>query len=249
MGLALVSIENFGHLSSTRSSLYSKISPAVVQPLKRFNRATIVLLPKKDDARTADAFRPISLQNCPIKGIAKVLTNRLKPLIPLLVHGDQTGFISGRCIAENFVYAADIVSSCHKRKAPTMIIKLDFRKAFDSVSWTSLISVLKHRGCPSRFCDWILDLLSTGKTAVSLNGVPGNWITCRNGLRQGDPLSPYLFIIIADILQQQILKAYHNPTADLQHPMYPELPPTILQYADDTLIMHCQILHCGCGKP
>ena len=96
------------------------------------NRAHIILLPKKEGARTPDAFRPISLQNCSIKAIAKVLTNRLKPLIPLLVNQDQTGFLSGRSISENFVYAADLLNCCHKRKAPTIVIKLDFRKAFDS---------------------------------------------------------------------------------------------------------------------
>ena len=99
-----------------------------------FNRAHIVLLPKSESARSPDAFRPISLQNCTIKAIAKVLTNRLKPLIPLLVSKDQTGFMSGRSITENFVYAADLLNCCFKRKCPTLVIKLDFRKAFDSVN-------------------------------------------------------------------------------------------------------------------
>ena len=98
------------------------------------NRAHLILLPKKDLPNTPDAYRPISLQNCPIKAVAKILTNRLQPLVPLLVHGNQTGFISGRCIAENFVFAADLIGACHSRKAPTMIIKLDFSKAFNSLS-------------------------------------------------------------------------------------------------------------------
>src|SRR3954463_12728673 len=96
-----------------------------------------------------------SLQNCLIKAVAKVLTNRIKPLIPLLVHGNQTGFISGRNIAENFVFAADLTNSCHTRKLPTMIIKLDFKKAFDSISWTSLDKLLAMRGFPDKFRFWI----------------------------------------------------------------------------------------------
>lgn len=86
----------------------------------------MVLLPKNDSARSPDAFRPISLQNYPPKAIAKAITIRLKPLIPLLVHDNQTGFISCRNIAENFIYAADILSACHIRKVPAMIFKLDF---------------------------------------------------------------------------------------------------------------------------
>lgn len=118
-----------------------------------------------------------------------------------------------------------------------MVIKLDFRKAFDSISWVSLLKILRHRGFPTRFCDWIDDLLSSGKTAVSLKGIPGGWIQCKNGLRQGDSLSPYLFIIVADVLQQMIQKAAADNANLLHHPVFPELPPSVLQYADDTLII------------
>lgn len=200
-----------------------------------FARAHMILLPKNTSARTPDDFRPISLQNCPPKAIAKAITNRLKPLIPMLVHDNQTGFISGRNIAENYIFAADLLSACHLRKAPAMILKLDFRKAFDSVCWESLLTILAARGFPSKWVAWIKTLLISSKTAILLNGVPGNWISCKNGLRQGDPLSPYLFIIVADLLQRLISKAFS--TGGLCHPIYPDRPPTVLQYADDTLIV------------
>ena len=203
--------------------------------LERFNRAYMVLLPKSQAPTTPDAFRPISLQNCTPKAVAKVLTSRVKPLIPLLIHYDQTGFLHGRNIAENFIYAADILSACHSRKAPTMIFKLDFRKAFDSICWSSLIQILQARGFPSDFCSWVQNILLTGKTAILLNGVPGSWIQCRCGLRQGDPFSPYLFIIVADVLQRLIAKAFQ--TNVLCHPLRPNEPPVTLQYADDTLII------------
>ena len=102
--------------------------------LDGLNRALLVLLPKKDGVRTADTFRPISLQNCPMKLFSKVMVNRLKPAIPILIDPDQTGFVQGRGIAENFVYAADLLSCCHKRAKPTVVLKLDFKKAFDLVS-------------------------------------------------------------------------------------------------------------------
>jgi hypothetical protein len=102
------------------------------------------------------------------------LANRVKPLIPNLIHPDQTGFVSGRNIAENFIYAADIVQSCHKRKAAAIAFKIDFRKAFDSVSWDSLRKILKAKGFPNLWCDlvdpfkwcpWRMDSMQTGVAA------------------------------------------------------------------------------------
>ena len=203
--------------------------------LHQLNKSYIVLLPKKEVSTRASDFRPISLQNTAPKIISKALTSRLQPLIPLLVHDDQTGFIKGRSISENFVYAADIVQSCHKRKAPAVVLKLDFRKAFNSVSWAALDAVLEAKGFPQLWRNWIRDLSSTSQSAVLLNGKPGNWIQCRRGLRQSDPLSPYLFILVADTLQRLILLA--SSRGELCHPLSPHLPCPVLQYADDTLII------------
>lgn len=82
--------------------------------LDGLNRAHLVLLPKKDSACMVDAFRPISLQNCPMKLFTKVLANRIRTAIPTIVDADQTGFIHGHSIAENFIYAANLLSCCHK---------------------------------------------------------------------------------------------------------------------------------------
>ena len=152
-----------------------------------------------------------------MKLFTKVMVNRLKPVIPLLIDADQTGFIHGRSIAENFVYAADLLSCCYKRKVPTAVLKLDFKKAFDSVEWGSLDKILAARGFDDPWRSWISKILTSGKTAVMLNGVPGRWITCRRGLRQGDPLSPYLFIIVADVLQRLIRCGVER--GELQHPI------------------------------
>ena len=120
--------------------------------LDGLNRAFLVLLPKKDGACSAANFRPLSLQTTIVKSLAKVLTNRLQPSIPLLVGPDQTGFIKGRCISENFVYAAELLSCCHRRKSPTIVLKLDFHKAFDSICWESLDRILRVRGFDDQWC-------------------------------------------------------------------------------------------------
>jgi hypothetical protein len=152
-----------------------------------------------------------------------------------IIDADQTGFIHGRSIAENFVYAADLLSCCYNRTIPTVVLKLDFKKAFDSVEWSSLDRILAARSFDDRWQHWISAILSSGKTAVTLNGVPGRWITCHRGLRQGDPLSPYLFIIVADVLLRLVRRA--TGRSDLQHPVDPSRPCPVLQYADDTLIL------------
>jgi hypothetical protein len=86
------------------------------------------------------------------------------------------------------------------RRTPAVVLKLDFRKAFDSVNWEALDVVLRARGFGSTFCWWIAAILSTGKTVVLLNEVPECGITCRNGLRQGNPISPYLFLAVVELL-------------------------------------------------
>ena len=106
----------------------------VPPPLDGVNRALVTLLPKKADVLTADGFRPISLQNCIMKLVTRILTSRLQPFVERLVAFEQSGFVKGRNITDNFLYAADLVQSCHVRKVPAVVLKLDFRKAFDSVT-------------------------------------------------------------------------------------------------------------------
>nr|XP_051206603.1 uncharacterized protein LOC127321619 [Lolium perenne] len=170
-----------------------------------------------------------------MKAITKVLMTWLQTTIHALVDADQTGFLSGHHISENIVYAADLLRCCHSRKAPTLVFKIDFRKAFDSVNWSSLLAILKTRGFDERWCLWMERILDTGHTAILLNGVPRCWIRCRNGLRQGDPLSPHLFIIVADVLQRLIRNAWASGT--IAHPLSPDTPCPVLQCADDTLIL------------
>ena len=115
------------------------------------------------------------------------------------------------------------------------MLKLDFRKAFDSVSWPALAAIMLAKGFPMIWCNWVDSLNRSSQSAVVLNGKPGPWINCKQGLRQGDSLSPYLFIIVADVLQRLIYQASND--GRLAHPINQELPCPALQYADDTLII------------
>jgi hypothetical protein len=101
------------------------------------NWSYIVLIKKKDNRCSPEAYRPISLLNCLVKLVTKVLALRLQGLLPKLIDEDQTGFVHSRCIADNFIYAVDLVQCCKLRKKKTIVLKLDFQKAFDTVCWDS----------------------------------------------------------------------------------------------------------------
>lgn len=170
--------------------------------------------------------------------MSKALTSRLQPLIPFLVHPDQTSFIKGRSISENFIYAAEaeLTQTCYKRRVPTVALKLDFRKAFDSIEWQALDTILEAKNFAPRWRQWVQDILNPSQTAVLLNGTPGKWINCMKGLRQGDPLSPHLFILVADVLQQLIITASANGI--FEHPI-----------STKELLTHL-LINCGhfCGR-
>jgi hypothetical protein len=111
-------------------------------------------------------------------------------LIPFLVHRDKNGFISGRSIAENFVYAADIFQSCHKRYASVAVFKLDFCKAFDFISWDALDRILAAKGFPELWRAWIKLLNTSSQNAILLNGVPGTWIQSGVASGKATPFPP-----------------------------------------------------------
>ena len=200
--------------------------------MERINRSFMVLIPKKPGAVAVDALRPICLQNSSVKILCKILTRRLQREIGGLIDLHQTGFLKGRSISETFVFAAEVVQACNRRKLPSLVLKLDFAKAFDTVNWAGLQCVLQARGFNQLWCQWMDCILSSSKSAVLVNGCPGSWITCKRGLRQGDPLSPYLFLLVADTLQALIKSA-----TEIKHPIDDEAPGVVLQYADDTLIV------------
>ena len=124
-----------------------------------------------------------------------------------LISNAQSAFIKKRSIHDNFMYVRNLARRLHKNKTPSLLFKLDIRKAFDSVRWEYVLDILQRCGFPSRFRDWIAALLSTSSSRVLLNGVPGPPISHGKGLRQGDSMSPLLFVIAIDPLQQLLNSA------------------------------------------
>jgi hypothetical protein len=165
----------------------------------KLNKALITLLPKKQDASTVQDYRPISLVHCIVKLIAKVMSLRLAPVLPTLVSPNQSAFIKGRAIHDNFMLVQQMAKSFHNANTPTVLLKLDIARAFDTVSWPFIVELLQHLGFGHIWINIVCLLLSTASTRILINSVPGDEIFHHRGVRQGDPLSPMLFVLAMEV--------------------------------------------------
>jgi hypothetical protein len=130
--------------------------------LSRLNFALVTLIPKGGEATNMKQFRPISLQNCSFKIFSKLLANRISTISQRIVNQSQSAFIKGRYILESVVVANEIVHSIHKSKEPGVILKLDFEKAYDRVSWQFLFDMLQDRNFDSLWIKWIQQIVIGG---------------------------------------------------------------------------------------
>ncbi|KAG8080917.1 hypothetical protein GUJ93_ZPchr0007g5624 [Zizania palustris] len=133
-------------------------------------------------------------------------------------------------------WSLEYMYRCKVSKQQSLILKLDFEKTFDTVEHSVILLMLQHLGFPSKWVNWTRAVLSSAHSAVLLNGLPGKFFHCKRGVRQGDLLSPLLFVIVADLLQHITNQATRLGfiKAPICHPASNDFP--IIQYADDTMV-------------
>jgi hypothetical protein len=139
-----------------------------------------------------------------------VLANRLKKILPLIISPTQSAFIPGRLISDNILAAYETLHTMHtglRGKKGYMSIKLDMSKAYDRVEWKFLEEVMKRMGFDGRWINLIMMCVTSPEYAILINGTPCGRITPSRGIRQGDPISPYLFLICAEALSSLLIKA------------------------------------------
>ncbi|KAJ0535599.1 putative RNA-directed DNA polymerase [Helianthus annuus] len=201
------------------------------------NASFITLVPKKDDPQGFSDFRPISLLGSVYKILSKVLTTRLKKVMNQLIAPTQSAFVGGRNILDGPLIVSETVSWVKKKKGKLLIFKVDFEKAYDSINWKFLFKVLEGMNFPVKWISWVKGCLRSGRGSVLVNGSPSGEFAYKRGLRQGDPLSPFLFILAMQVLDVFMKRAVN---VGLFHGFHsPNGGPIIshLCYADDVLFI------------
>lgn len=173
--------------------------------------ALMVLIPKTQLPTKPSQFRPISLLNVCFKLATKMIVNRLKPLLADIISPAQASFIPGRQIIDNVVIVQEVLHSmAEKRKRKWMMIKIDLEKAYDRINWVFLRSMLELAQFPPSLIEVIMHCQTGGSMELLLNGSKAGKFTPTRGIRQGDPLSPYLFVICMELLTHIIETEVEN---------------------------------------
>ncbi|KAG7587431.1 Endonuclease/exonuclease/phosphatase superfamily [Arabidopsis thaliana x Arabidopsis arenosa] len=204
--------------------------------LKQWNATTLVLIPKVTNASRTSDFRPISCLNTVYKVISKLLASKLQSILSKVISPAQSAFMPGRLLAENVLLATEVVQGYNRKHIqPRAMLKVDLRKAFDSVSWEFILSALRALDIPAKFLGWIKECITTPSFLVCVNGTTSGFFKSSRGLRQGDPLSPYLFVLVMEVFSKLLLSRFDAGYIKF-HPKTAELSISHLMFADDVMI-------------
>ena len=241
-GMNALFYQKFWHIvgDNVISAVLDFFNSGVLEP--EINHTNIVLIPKVMAPEKMLDFRPISLCNVIYKIISKVLANRLKQVLPHIISSTQSAFVPSRLITDNVLVACETLHSMRgRRKGKTglLALKLDISKAYDRVEWAFLKGIMVKLGFPDNWINWVMTCVSTPTFSVLINGKPFGHITPSRGLRQGDPLSPYLFLLCAEgfsslLFQAEVEGRLHGVSICKRAPRISHL-----LFADDSLLF-CQ---------
>jgi exodeoxyribonuclease III len=202
-------------------------------------KGIISLLYKSGDRDDIKNWRPITLLNSDYKIIAKVYAERLKKVLPSVIHEDQKAFLKGRQITENVRLTHDIIQNADIVESSGAVIFLDQQKAYDRVEWGYLDQCLKKFGFGTNFRKWMQMLYKNGKSCINTNGFLSRFFPISRSMRQGCPIAAYLYIVQAEPMAQSIRNSDKIEGIPMQIPNSEEkLEVKIAMFADDTQLFH-----------
>ena len=152
-------------------------------------------------------FRPISCCNTIYKCITKIIASRLKTVLPSIISPNQAAFLTGRSILDNVLLSHELLNGYARDNIPARgMLKLDIMKAFDMLQWDSIVRIMGYMNFPHHFITWIYECIKGAKFSIIINGAPVGFFNSKQGVRQGDPISAYIFIMVMELLTRMINK-------------------------------------------
>ena len=202
------------------------------------NKTLISLIPKCIGPETLNQYRPISLCNTVYKVVTRIIVNRIRPLLSNLISPYQAAFVPGRKGVDNVIIAQELIHSLLKKKGKLgqFVLKIDLEKAYDRLEWSFIREVLLFFKFPTSLVSLILECVSSTSYTILFNGGQMEEFWPSRGIRQGDPLSPYLFILCMEYLSLKIFEACNDKSWKPIKASRNGPPFSHLFFADDLLL-------------
>lgn len=214
---------------------FNEFHSSAVLP-KAVSTSFLALIPKNEHLQGSKYYRPICLIGFIYKILAKVLAGRLKKVLSGVISPCQTVFLPGRQILDGVLVVNEIVDLEKKKNEECLLFKVDFEKAYDSISWEFFEYMMGRMGFDPKWSSWIRACLHNSTMYLLVNGNPTADFLMHRGLKQGDPLSPFLSPIVveglADMVQKVVsIGSYTGFKVDHNLSFF------FLQFADDTILI------------